>query len=289
MRKNSFLIVLLILIFCLTGCSNFGKKAPVYEEISSTEKSFYYYKGELSIYGKIYLPEGDGPFPVVVLRGGMSEPMTHTERLVSTITSNGIAAVVFDPIGAVSPSKSSGELTDMSVLTEAEDLNIVIDNVIKLNEIDKENIFLWGHSLGGLVSTYVAETRSDIKGLIVVEPSYMMRDMAMEMYSDVSKIPDVVYSPSYLGGIFFKDVINLDIFEKMPEYNGQVLLIRGTEKQDGQSDEEYELGINSFDKAIKTFSSCDMYIVEGANHAFSGKYEQEMLSATIEFVKSNVG
>ena len=44
-------------------------------DISATEKEIYFYRDDLKIYAKMYLPEGEGPFPVVIFSHGF--PGTH--------------------------------------------------------------------------------------------------------------------------------------------------------------------------------------------------------------------
>ena len=47
----------------------------------------------------------------------------------------------------------------------------VIDELRYIPEIDMDNIYLWGHDLGGIVSLYTGIVRQDeIKGMIVVQP-----------------------------------------------------------------------------------------------------------------------
>ena len=88
----------------------------------------------------------------------------------------------------------------MSVLTQAADLNAVMDSVLSMKEIDGKNLFLWGHSFGGWVSTYVA-----------------------------AQIPDEIFTPSHVGRIFVEDIQATDIFEVMPYYDKEVLLLQGSQ------------------------------------------------------------
>ena len=47
---------------------------PVITDISDTEKEITFYRDGMEIEGRLYLPEGDGPFPVIVLCCGLQQP-----------------------------------------------------------------------------------------------------------------------------------------------------------------------------------------------------------------------
>ena len=121
------------------------------------------------IYGRLYLPKGDGPFPAVIMGHGFGANLSVMEGYAKSFAENGIAAYAFDFIGGGHDIKSDGEMTEMSVLTEAADMDTVLDGILTLDSIDKNNIFAMGGSQGGFVATYIAGTRpDDIKGLIAL-------------------------------------------------------------------------------------------------------------------------
>ncbi|MDO5558429.1 MAG: alpha/beta fold hydrolase [Oscillospiraceae bacterium] len=313
--KNKSVAALLMTLCLLTGCSNNATSENAYTtdnttsaavettqlttagtsqgrsddseytNVSKNEKEMIFYRDNMKIFGKLYLPEGEGPFPAVIFSGGMRESYTDLETFASLCAQNGIAGVVFDFIGTGGQSQSEGSPLDMSPLTEAADLNAVFDKIASEPEIDSKNIFLWGHSLGGLVSTYVAEQRhDDIKALILVEPSYQMRDQVRERYPEGSEIPDVVDASQSLGKAFAEDILSFDIYDKMPDFDSDVLLFEGTTSESiGGAFPEY------LERAAQTFRSVHVEAVEGANHFFSGDAGVQMREKTIDFIKENIG
>lgn len=73
----------------------------------------------------------------------------------------------------------------MSVLTQTVDLEVVFNDISAMSKIDKENIFLCGHSFGGLVSTCAAmQMKEQVKGLVLVEPSYQMPNLFKQLYHE---------------------------------------------------------------------------------------------------------
>ena len=43
-------------------------------DVSDTEKEIYVFRDDLKLYGKLFLPDGEGPFPVVVFSSGAGMP-----------------------------------------------------------------------------------------------------------------------------------------------------------------------------------------------------------------------
>ena len=118
------------------------------------------------IYAKLLLPRGEGPFPLVILAHGFNGNSDKVEPYAMAYAENGIASCVFDFIGGGEGSRSDGSIRDMSVLTEAADLNAVIDSLKQRKEFDPTRIFLFGRSQGGFVAAYVAEERpQDIRAV----------------------------------------------------------------------------------------------------------------------------
>ena len=300
MKKNLVFIGMAFMLF-LTACTSSETTLEIQQglteetveesvnpkmditDISETEKEIYFYRDDLKIYGKMYLPEGEGPFPVVIFSHGF--PGTHfwADVYAKELTNRGLAGVTFDFIGGSSESKSDGDVTEMSVLTEAQDLNVVIDSVKTMPWIDVNNLFLLGHSFGGLVSTYVAAQRpDDVKGLMVWEPSYQMSDEILKLYPQGCEIPDEIYTPSHVGRIFIEDLQNLDIYETMGNYDKEILLLQGELSKTNELQDIY------FNKAAETFPNMKWEIVDGANHTFSEKSGERALEKCIDYMMENM-
>lgn len=301
MRKlSSILLVIIVLVLCLSGCYKLGREKIVFpkdellsEYLSENNKSMevieekesvktvFFYRGENKIYSKIYIPDGKGPFPVVIVSGGMGVSLTSNHYLASELASNGIVAVTYDPYGAVDSSKSDGKFIEFSILTQAADIEAIITTISEESYIDTNKVFLWGHSLGGMAASYVGFKNPElIKGMILVEPSFQMNEQAHELFSNYEDIPDIITSPVYCGGPFYRDSWVFDIYELMPDYSGKVLLYAGTNVNSiGGSMPELVT------RADELLPSCDLIYVEGADHSFAGTAINQVAKETIEFVK----
>ena len=257
---------------------------PVFREHSATEKQFFFYRDDIRIWGKLYLPEGSGPFPAVIMSSGYRARGTFNDKWAKQYAANGYAAVIFDFAGSSASTQSGGNLTDLSVLSEAADLNVVIDSLIAMPVIDKENIFLFGHSFGGLVSAYVGCNRPDeIRGMILVEPSFQLKDAVSADYPDLDRIPDVIYTPDFLGKIYFIDLFSFDIYDLMSAYPKDVLIFAATAPSSiGGTCPEY------YTRAVESFPSAELVRVEGADHPFQGEAGDTMMENSIMFLNRHV-
>lgn len=273
--------------FPVTDAFRYAAGTPELISENTGCKEYYFYRDDLKIYGQLYLPEGDGPFPVTVISSGQTASHTYYEDEAEYFAANGCACLIFDFMGAVSRSRSDGELQDSSVLTEAADLNMILDTLPQLPELDTAHVFLFGHSLGGLVSTYVGCSRpQDISGMMLIEPSYSYPDFSREQDPDLSQVPDVIYDSSryntIVGRQFVVDMQSVDIFAMMPACDKDVLIFVGTENCLGTSIPEY------FERAVKTLPSAELVTVQGADHLFQGEYGEQAVKQCAAFIKRHI-
>ena len=101
----------------------------------------------LTIRGTEYRPGGSS-LPAAVVSHGFMANQSTVRHYASYLAEMGYAAYCFDfNGGSVAGSKSDGKTTDMSVLTEALDLEAVIDHVLQLSYIDAgKGVLLMGCS-----------------------------------------------------------------------------------------------------------------------------------------------
>ena len=194
----------------------------------------------------------------------------------------GFVSCVFDFIGGGPQIQSDGTMLDMTVLTEVKDLRVVLDGLKKLDMVDPDNVFLLGESQGGFVCSYFAATYPDeIRGLIPFYPAYVIQDDAkkrIEEYgTDREWIEVMGQKISVRYGI---DATSFDIYDMLPNYTGNVLIIHGT------SDSIVPLSYSQ--RAAEAFPSAKLITIEGADHGYSGEDRKYAVGKTIEFIKANI-
>lgn len=229
------------------------------------------------------MPQGEGPFPVVVMASGFDAKCDYQMDYVEILNEKGIAAVIFDFTGIGSTSFSDGTAFDRTMPSNVADLNIVLDEALKWPELDSSKLFLWGHSFGGLVSAGVAGERGqDIQGLILLEPSFFAPDLFREVFPEGAEIPFVMDYPLPVGREFAETIRECDIFESMEKYQGEVLIFQGTVHSEEDSEEmDYYYG-----KALETYPSARLLMIEGADHFFEGEAGLQMTEQAIEFIEN---
>jgi hypothetical protein len=244
-----------------------------------------FYRDDLTLGGKMYLPEGDGPYPTVIVATGLRVSCDEYEELAVNFAQEGVACVLFDFAGGPEgESHSDGEQLDMCLTSEVKDLNAVLDGILTLDVVDKDNIFLFGHSFGGEVSTVVAAQReNDINALLLMEPAYLMSDLVTMFLPEGSEIPESVSYPYYLGHDFIAEMLIFDVYEYIPEFEGDVILFAGTTGDAlGLSYPQY------YDEAEELFPSVTVEEVEGADHAFTGDAGYTMFDLAMEFINGEL-
>ena len=260
----------------------FSTVAPVIAEENMMSYGIVAYtvrRDGMQIYGELYLPEAEAPHPLVIMSHGFGGNHRSCEYYADAFARNGIAAYVYDFIGGGRGSQSDGDMTEMSVLTEAADLGAVLDQLKAREDMDERRIYLFGESQGGFVSTYVAGTRpDDVAGLIALYPAYVLQDDARKRTPDVNNIPETMSVMGMtIGAIYNRDALSFDIYDIMAGYTGKTLIIHGTA--------DSIVPISYSERAIETFPDAELIRIGGANHGFYGHDQESAAQAAVDFVK----
>ena len=243
----------------------------------------------LRIYGKIEYPKGVGPFPVAVFSHGFGASRVYDGEMGREFTDRGIAFVAFDFCGGGPASQSDGSMLDMSVLTEAADLEAVMDAVKANTKVDARRLFLVGSSQCGYVSAYVAAKRSaDVKALVLNFPAFCIGDDAkrlVERMSDDESIPEeVTIGGLTVGRRYLQDAIETDIFAEIKGYAGDVLIIHGSDDEIVPA--EYSL------RAARVYgAAAEAIVLGGMGHGFRNalpEHYRRAMDCTLDFITSRL-
>ena len=105
--------------------------------------------GAGSIYGIAYIPDTNSKVPLVIFSHELGNNHESGIRYAERLAQNGYAAYVFDFRGGSAPgtqNRSSGTSHEMSVLTEASDLEAVLKGAKSGGFAESGNVFLLGGS-----------------------------------------------------------------------------------------------------------------------------------------------
>ncbi len=252
------------------------------KDISDTKKQLTCYIEGSKVSGVIHLPEGDGKFPAVIMISGMGTSYLSLENDAEKIAAEGIAVVAFDCRGyCVGHSSKEGKYTEITLKSSAKDIMEITDIISEYPAIDKDNIFVWGHSFGGLITSNAAAENPDrFKGIIGADPSYQMPDEYRLRYLGTTDMPqpdtvDLALTDSA------KEMVAADIFEKLKSFKNKAVIITGTEYT---VDTDYP---EVFVKALESMPQAEKIVVDGADHIFS-EHREELINHTINFIKDNI-
>ena len=148
---------------------------PSVKQVSSDQKDITFYRDDYAVKAKLMLPQGSGPYKTIVMRGEYGCSYSEYDGIAKFLNHNGYATLQVKNTHEseiVKRSGGSGSKIFADVYFEQVlDHFAVIDEMRYIPEIDMDNIYLWGHDLGGIISLYTGIERSDeIKGMIVVQP-----------------------------------------------------------------------------------------------------------------------
>ena len=252
-------------------------------EIIQKELSFY--RDSKRIYGRLYLPAGLSETgvkpPAVILSHGFNGDISGIGSFAGEFAGAGCIAYAYEFIGGGLNVQSDGKTTEMSVLTEAEDLKCVMDGIAALPEVDPDNLFLMGESQGGFVSTYAAaEYPEKVRGLIALFPAYVLQDDARARVRRNHSIPDIEEVMGVpLGRIYTEDAGSFDIYDRMPAYKSPVLLIHGTA--------DTLVPMRYSERAAEVFPHAVLIKIPGAGHGFVGREREQAMEEMLRFIREN--
>ena len=299
-RITAAVLIMVLALFACCGCGKSSLTFPEDELLSPYRSgkdkemqvivetddavSVHFFRGETQIYGEIYIPEGKGPFPAVIISGGFATPYYGYIDMGRWLAQNGIVGVVYDPSDMGSMGADPDDFLEWSPLIEAADIESITEAVSGLRYVDDDKIFLWGHSMGGFASAYVG-TRNPglIRGMILIEPAFYLNDEAKEKFPDISSIPEVVPGSPSFGKAYYRDLCSFDIYDRMQDYEGAAVILAGTVSPSMGTDEPEYLT-----RAAELMPSCVFLSVSGADHYFNGEPMAKVAAYTVYFVNETV-
>lgn len=246
------------------------------------KETFECCRGALRIRGYLLKPERSGKMPAVIVSHGFASNTNDTQKYARRFAKAGYAAVYFDFCGS-GRSKSDGRSTDMSVLTEKEDLSAVLDKLRSYDFVDSSKIVLAGCSQGGLVSALLAAERQvDVGKLILYYPALCIPDDARRGNMLGGKFDPANVPPTFraltvrLGAKFATDAQKLDPFTEICKYAGPVLICHGTADR--------IVSLSYVQRAEREYPNAKLVTIARGDHGFLFHGFQAAMRATMDFI-----
>ena len=263
---------------------NFLKKTKMQEPFIET--AFACKRDNLIIRGTQYRPEGEN-LPVAIVSHGFMAWQDTVRQYARELARMGYCAYCFDFCGGsvMKKGKSDGATTDMSVLTEVQDLEAVIHYAKGLPYTGQE-LLLMGCSQGGFVSALVAARHPDlVHKLVLFYPALCIPDDAragkmMLAKFDPKNIPERINcGPMKLGRCYPADVIGMDPYEQIKAYHGPVLIVHGTKDPIVKPDYSRQ--------AQRSYPNAKLHMIEGGSHGFSKEHDAIAIAHLKRFAGRN--
>lgn len=238
------------------------------------------------ISGKLFLPAAgknmDGSSPLVIFSHGFGTNYRELEHYGPDFAERGIVMLLFDYCGGSPDSESDGSTTQMSVLTEADDLLFVLRQVREQTAdgripADPKRIFLMGESQGGYESALVAARYpAETAGVILWYPAFCLQDMGNDWKRKCYRGYTHEMWGIPLGKKYTEDAANVDIYSEIAAYGGKGLIIHG--------DADPTVSIDYSYRAIKVVPGYRLVTIPGAVHGFEGEECRQAAEASIDFI-----
>ena len=244
--------------------------------------------GADSIYGIAYIPETDAKVPLVIFSHELGNNHESGIRYAERLARNGYAAYVFDFRGGSAPgtpNRSSGTSHGMSVLTEASDLETVLEAAKGWSFADSDRIFLLGGSQGGLVTIIAGSRHQDeIAGMMLMYPALSAKeDHSVNRYQTKEEVPDDVGlfgGWMHVGSNYITDLWEIDFNAMLASYSGKVLLLHG--------DRDGTVPLRWSEEAAEIIHDCEFHLISGGGHEFFGQPFEDAFAHILSYLDSRI-
>lgn len=229
-----------------------------------------------TMYGILLMPMDKEPSVLVILAHGFGSSHRGVLDYAEDLAAQGFAAFAFDFCGGGNSSRSEGITTQMSVLTEAADLNAVIDHFADDPRFNA--ICLWGESQGGFVAGLTAARRPhDIDALILFYPAFNIPEIVHSYLPTDDQLPESLrVMGTEVGRVYADDALSVDVWTLLPLYTGPVLIEHGNR--------DMLVPISIGERAAQIYQNAVLNTLNGQNHGFSGTGRIKAKSDTAAFL-----
>ena len=172
--------------------------APPAADANFHETDFRVGSGERALPGTLAMPNGDGPFPAVVLVHG-SGPQDRDETILANkpfldiargLAAQGIAVLRYEKRTKARPQDFADGKFDVDDET-TNDAVAAVEALRKTPGIDPARVFVLGHSQGGMLAPRIAAKSGHVAGLVLLAaPSRSLLDIVIEQNRRLAVLDD---------------------------------------------------------------------------------------------------
>jgi len=270
-------------------------------DLEYTEVSFRNEAQNLDLAGMLFIPEGKGPFPAVVIIHG-SGPSKRDSNWYLTLSSymqeNGVAVLLPDKRGC---EKSQGDWYTSSLEDLATDTLAAVDFMKSQEIVEVSKLGIIGLSQGGVIAPIAASQSSDLDFVInMVGHSVTMHEQLLHdenfVAQEVGVLPGISNLYSYVSTFFYENITGKEWYDAVGNFtslpywqkvNIPALVLFGSEDHNVPS-EESRARIEALGK-----DNIRVIMYEGSGHGLEDppgvgdrEIREEALSDMLNFVLS---
>lgn len=252
-----------------------------------TRYSISYPSDDLTISGYMNVPNGDGPFPVIVLNHGYYDPGIYQTGFGTLDAADFLARRDYLTVASdyrTYAGSDDGE-NDFRVGYVIDVLNLValLDT---LPQADTERIGMWGHSMGGGISINAMVISDQLDAVVLYGP--MSGDMA-DNWRHIHQMwnrPEMERLAAEYGGPDERPDAyrKMSAIEHLDEADAPVQIHHGT------SDEQvpYQWSVRLRDELEAAGKEVTLFTYEGVRHSFQGEAWSTFMQRVLEFYDEHV-
>lgn len=225
--------------------------------------------GDYDIPAILTIPEGEGPFPLVVMNhgcGGSKEENIGFTYISRVLAKNGIATIRFDQPGC---GESTIDFTNFCYSENINNSNDCLNYALENANIDETKLGILGYSMGGAITNIITSREDNPYAVrVLLAPAYELVEMYETAYENLEVAEKDGYVPFMSFGVelhfspqYYRDLIDyVENREKVLETADlPTLLITGTE----DTTVPYEEAV-AFGKALHA----DILSLDGVTHSY---------------------
>ena len=236
-----------------------------------TVKEYDFDSNGKDIYARAFVPDVEGCVPLVIFSHGLGANVEHEEEVQKTLAKAGIAVFSFEFAGGSSSSApmSEGLTTEMSVLTEVQNLKDAIRIASGLEYADPQKIYLMGSSQGGLVTALTAEEVTNIAGLFLFYPAFSLPDDIRSSFPKLDEVPETFnLLGTKIGKKYITDIYDMDPYANLDKLTMPVHIFHGKD--------DNIVPITASQKTMKRLKDARLTTLEDTGHALTPEQQAQI-------------
>lgn len=274
MKKKQLLIFCLIAVLSislLSGCNSSKQEetagAFVSEELQIENEG-------RTIPATLVIPEGKENYPLVVMNHGFAGSRNENggfTKIAESLAESGIASVRFDFAGC---GDSKADFKEFNLKNNMSDVNACLEYVLNNKPVDKENIGVFGYSMGGALTVLLTENEDNPYEAMALLAPAVNKDEAF--FSDVDNQLKEAKEKGYYSLDWFGKELHVgadyyeglkaafDVFDKYDNTRNCIVIY-------GDSDTTI---LPEHSKAFADKMEVESVMIEGADHGY-GMYSDQ--------------